>query len=380
MFGKSIQLFKIFGFKVKIDFSWVFIFLLVTWSLASGLFPEYYKDLAAWNYWVMGVAGAVGLFFSILFHELSHSLVARRFGLRMSGITLFVFGGIAEMEEEPPNAKAEFFMGIAGPLSSVLLGGILAGAWELSRLAGLQAGITGVLGYVSMMNFVLAVFNMFPGFPLDGGRVLRSALWHWKNDIRWATDIAAQVGSGFGLALMVLGVMSALGGNVVGGIWMILIGMFVRFAASSSYQQMAMQQSLEGHRVEQFMSNNPITVDPSTTVDELVSNYVYRYHHKMYPVTEDDTLIGCVSLPAIKEIPREEWAGHTVGELVEECSPETTVRPDTDAMDALRRMRRSRTSRIMVVDEEGLLKGVLSLSDLLGVLQLRMELGDIPSK
>jgi Zn-dependent protease len=219
MFGRSIRIFTLFGFEVKIDLSWVILALLITWSLAQGLFPHYFKGLTNATYWWMGIFGALGLFFSIVFHELCHSLVARKYGLPIKGITLFIFGGVASMEQEPPSAKAEFLMAIAGPASSIVLGVI----FFIIRTVGIETDwsvpLTGIFTYLAFINWVLAGFNLIPAFPLDGGRVLRSALWKWKNDIRWSTRIASRVGAVFGLVLIFLGVIQFFSGNFIGGIW-----------------------------------------------------------------------------------------------------------------------------------------------------------------
>src|SRR6185312_4915911 len=203
MFGKSINLFRLFGFQVQADLSWLILAFLITWSLATGYFPDQYLQLSMTQYWGMGVLGAIGLFGSLIFHELSHSLVARRFGIPMKGITLFIFGGVAHMEDEPPNPKSEFFMAIVGPLSSLVLAALLYGAMQGGRAVGWPEPASGIVGYLSFINVLLAMFNMVPAFPLDGGRVFRSALWAWTGDIRWATRLAARFGSGFGIVLIV---------------------------------------------------------------------------------------------------------------------------------------------------------------------------------
>jgi len=238
MFGRSVSLFKLFGFEIKVDISWLILAALVTWSLASGLFPEYYKHLPVASYWWMGATGTVGLFLSIIFHELSHSLIARRYGISIKGITLFIFGGVAEMEDDPPNSKAEFLTAIVGPLSSFLIGVVLFLIKLWGEISGWPVTVTGVLSYLAWLNIVLAAFNLLPAFPLDGGRMLRSALWSWKKDLRWATNIAANVGSGLGLMLVIGGIVSIFMGNVIGGLWWFMIGLFVRSAAQRSYQQL----------------------------------------------------------------------------------------------------------------------------------------------
>jgi len=222
----------------------------------------------------MGVAGVVGLFASIVLHELSHSLVARRYGVPMKGITLFIFGGVAEMEREPPNPKAEFLMAIAGPIASLLIAIACLGSYRLAQALGWPVEIQGVAGYLAWLNGTLVVFNLVPAFPLDGGRVLRSALWRWKENLQWATRITSQIGSGFGLALILLGVLALIGGNVIGGMWWILIGLFLRGAAGMSYRQLQIRQALEGERVSRFMNTEPVTVLAATTVKNLVEDYI----------------------------------------------------------------------------------------------------------
>jgi Zn-dependent protease/CBS domain-containing protein len=373
MFGKGITLFKLFGFKVKIDLSWLILGFLITWTLAQGLFPNLYKGLQSVTYWVMGIAGALGLLFSIVFHELWHSLIARKFGLSMRGITLFIFGGVAEMTEEPPSPKAEFFMAVAGPISSVVLSLGLFGIYFLGVSGGWPKSVTGVLNYLSFLNLILAGFNLLPAFPLDGGRVLRSVLWGWKDNIRWATQISSKIGGFFGIALIAIGILELFLGNLIGGIWLAVIGLFIRGASQSAYQQMLIRRSLEGEKVRQFMKSDPVTVSPSITVEDLVEDYIYKHHFKMYPVVEDGSLLGCVTLGQVKNIPKEKRAEHTVRELAESCSENNTVGPDEDAVKALATMQKTRSSRLMVVDENRL-AGVITLKDMMGLLSLKIDL------
>lgn len=373
MFGKGITLVKLFGFKVKIDLSWLILGLLITWTLAQGLFPNLYKGMQPTTYWIMGVAGALGLLFSIVFHELWHSLIARKFGLAMRGITLFIFGGVAEMTEEPPSPKAEFFMAIAGPISSVVLGLGLFGVFFLGIGGGWPKSVTGVINYLAFLNLILAGFNLMPAFPLDGGRVLRSILWGWKDNIRWATQISSKIGGAFGIALIVIGILEIFLGNLIGGIWMAVIGLFIRGASQSAYQQMLFRRSLEGEKVSQFMKSDPVTVSPSITVEDLVDNYIYKHHYKMYPVVEDGELVGCVTLSQVKTIPKEEREKHTVRELAESCSENNAIGPDEDAMKALSLMRKTNSSRLMVVEGRKL-AGVITLKDMMGLLSLKIDL------
>jgi Zn-dependent protease len=373
MFGKTVTLFRIFGFEVKVDWSWLILGALIVWSLATGLFPGWYKGLERSDYWIMGVAGAVGLFLSIVFHELWHSLIARRFGLNMRGITLFLFGGVSEMADEPPSPKAEFFLAVAGPLSSVGLAAVLLASSYLLRGQGPMTPVTGVLNYLGFLNLVLAGFNLIPAFPLDGGRVLRAVLWGTWNDIRRATRGASSIGAGLGAGLMFLGVVQFFMGRSVGGIWTFVIGMFVRSTARSSYRQLVFRRALEGVPVKKFMVADAVTVVPATSVEKLVEDYVYKYHFKMYPVVDGGKLAGCVTIDQVKDLPREAWASHEVGELARACSAENTIGPDEDVLKALALMQRTGRSRLMVADGDKL-AGVISLKDIMGYIALKLDL------
>jgi Zn-dependent protease len=373
MFGRRIKLFRLFGFAVYIDFSWFFLAVIVAWSLATGIFPSWYGELSKAAYWWMGVAGAAGLFLSIVLHELSHSLIARRHGVVMKGITLFIFGGVAEMADEPPSPMAEFQVAIAGPIASVIVALTCAQLNILGRTLLWPDPLTGVLRYLAMINGILVAFNMVPAFPLDGGRVLRSILWRWKQSLSWATRITSRIGMGFAFILIGLGVLSAVTGNLIGGIWYFLIGMFLRGAANMSYQQLLIRKALEGDKVRRFMKPNPVSVPSRLTIADLVEDYIFKYHFKMYPVVDDDRLIGCITTRQVKEIPRERWHQTTVGEVAELCSPMNSIGPDTDAMQALSKMNQAHFSRLMVV-EGGQLVGVITLKDMLDFLSMKVEL------
>lgn len=378
-FGKRFKLFTLLGFPVYIDPSWFLIAFLITWSLAS-VFPTYLETdealkgeapmhIARSTYWLMGLGGALGLFACILLHELGHALVARRYGVPVKGITLFLFGGVSEMAEEPKAAKSEFLVAIAGGVVSLILAGVLFAVGRVS----LPETVGAVIGWLAVINVILAGFNLVPAFPLDGGRVLRAALWQWKGSLRWATSIAARIGAGFGAALMVFAAVNLLVGNFVGAMWFFLIGMFLRNAAKSSYQQVLWRQILQGLSVRRLMNVEPRTVAPNVTVDRFVDEYVYRYHHKMFPVTDDGHLIGCVSTDEIRDIPRGEWSARTVGELAHACSEQNTINADADATVALRRMGQGGRSKLMAVDGDRLV-GILVLRDLMEYINRRTEL------
>lgn len=374
MFGRRIELFHLFGFAVRLDLSWFLVVALISWSLASGVFPPLYPELAPAVYWLMGLAAALGLFASVVLHELAHALVARRFRLTIRGITLFIFGGVAEMESEPPSAEAEFLIAIAGPAASVVVAVGCLGAGVLGPILGLPLPLTGVLMHLAGLNLLLVGFNMIPAFPLDGGRVLRSALWKFKSDLRWATRITSGLGSGFGMVLIALGVFRLVAAqDFVGGLWMLLIGLFLRNAAKVAYKQLMMRRSLQGEPVRRFLQPEPVVVSRAMSVAELVESYVYRYHHKLFPVVDGDRLLGCVTTEAVKALPQSEWQRQSVNAVMQACSTDNTVGPDADALEALSRMSRTGQSRLMVV-ENGRLLGVVALENLLKFLALKVEL------
>jgi Zn-dependent protease len=368
------RLFSLSGFEVKLDLSWLLLALLITWSLGAGVFPEEYPDLPRRVYAWMGIACAIGVFFSIVFHEFSHSMVARQFGLPIKGITLFIFGGVAEMEEEPPNPRSEFLMAAAGPLASFLLAFLFTEMESLAVAKGWPVSFVGVFDKLALINYVVAIFNLVPAFPLDGGRMLRAALWKWKNDMRVATHISSRIGSAFGLGLMLLGGFSFFQGNFIGGMWWFLIGLFLRGAATASYQQLLLKEVLREKPVKDFMRRNPVTVAPSVTVQDWIDDYVYQHHFKMFPVVDDSGLLGCVSTNRIKQIPRAEWRDKTVGEVMDRVSDANSVPASTETTKLLSTMIRPNTASRFMVVEDGQLVGMISLKDLQELIALKLEI------
>ncbi len=371
VFGRAIPLFSLFGFRVSIDLTWLILGLLITWSLAVAFFPSRYPHLAQATYWWMGLGGAVGVFVSIVLHEFSHSLVARWYGLPIRGITLFIFGGVAQMSEEPASPKVEFLMSAAGPLASVVLALLFWGLHALGSGAGWPVPATGLLLYLSYLNGLLALFNLVPAFPLDGGRMFRAALWRWRN-LRSATRIASNVGSAFGLLLIALGILAALQGNLVGGIWWLLIGIFLRNAASMSYRQVLLRQTLEGEPVRRFMSAPVVSVPPDLSLERFVQEYVYKYRFTTFPVVEDGRLRGWVRSHDGKQLGAAP-AAHTVGEICAPAQESNTIDAGADAVQALARMNETGNARLMVT-EQGRVVGIIAIRDLIEFLTLRMDL------
>jgi CBS domain-containing protein len=264
-------------------------------------------------------------------------------------------------------------MAIVGPLSSFVLSGIFYLLAAVIYKTDLPLSIYGVLRYLAWLNFILAVFNLIPAFPLDGGRVLRSILWGAKHNLKWATHIASTMGSAFGIILMVLGIISFISGDFIGGIWSFLIGTFIRGASQMSYKQMVIRKALSGENIERFMTREPVTVSPGLNIRGLVQDYIYRYHYKMFPVVENGSVKGCITTKEVKEIPREQWDNYTVGNLFKPCSNENTISLRDDAVKVLSLMNQTGNSRLMVMDGEKL-AGIVTLKDLLEFLSLKIDL------
>jgi len=371
---RQYRLFSLSGFEVKLDLSWLLLALLISWSLGAGVFPEEYPDLPQRVYAWMGIACAIGVFFSIVFHEFAHSFVARQFGLPIKGITLFIFGGVAEMEKEPPSPRSEFLMAAAGPLASFLIAFLFFEIEAFAVTREWPVSFVGVFDKLAYINVIVAIFNLIPAFPLDGGRMLRAALWKWKDDMRVATRISSRIGAGFGLALMFLGGFSLIQGNFIGGMWWFLIGIFLRTAATASYRQLLLQTMLRDQPVRNFMRRDPVTVPPSITIQEWIEDYVYQHHFKMFPVVEDSKLLGCISIDRIKIIPRADWPGKIVSEVMDPISDSNTVPADAETMKLLSTMVRPDTqSRFMVVENDQLV-GMISLKDLQELIALKLEI------
>ena len=367
MLGRKYKLFSLMGFEVGVDASWIILAILVAWSLSTGLFPVQYKNYSTTVYWLMGVLGAVGLFLSIIAHELAHSIVARRNGIPMKGITLFLFGGVAHMNTEPPGPGPEFRMALVGPVSSILIALVFYGIHLSGKALGGYEPVYGVSGYLAMINTLLAIFNLIPAFPLDGGRILRAILWKTKGNLKWATRISSKAGQVLGYFLIFFGLFRILSGNLVGGIWFFLIGIFLNNIARISYQQVLARSIFNDKPVACFMKTDIVTVPLQTTLDRIIQDYA--------PVVDDNQrLLGCLHLDQLKSIPRDSWPDTTVGHIVRPCPEESTVFRFTPAVDALSQMKDTGLSRLMVIDEYTRLVGVLSLRDMLEHLSIKVSL------
>ncbi|MBI3603134.1 MAG: site-2 protease family protein [Nitrospirae bacterium] len=375
MNGPDWQIGRILGIPIKVHVSWFLIFGFVTWSLATGYLPDMLPGLFVGRYWLMAGVAALLLFGSVLLHELGHSLVARRYRIPIGQITLFVFGGIAQMHREPPGPRAEFLIAIAGPIVSFVLGGLLLG---MATMAHVGQGLVALGILLGSVNLQLGLFNLIPGFPLDGGRVLRAGLWAWSGDFNRATRQAALAGQGFGIALAGVGATVMVGagtGAIAGSLaanggWIILIGAFLFTAARASRRQAAIRAALATVTVEEVMVRNVATLHPNLTVEEAVTQHFLPQGYGGYPVWDERGLVGMVTVQDVQALAKSLWPRRRVGDIVEPWSEDMEVSPKTPVLTALDRMFSTGRSRLAVM-QDGLLMGLVTRSGISRFLQLR---------
>ncbi|HLH23197.1 MAG TPA: site-2 protease family protein [Chloroflexota bacterium] len=366
----SFKLGRLAGIEIGVHYTWLFAFLLVAWSLASGFFPANYPGWGLATYWVVGILAALALFASVLVHELSHSFVALARGQEVHSITLFIFGGVSNLKAESERPQDEFLISIVGPLTSFVLAAIF---WAAHQLVGLgDSPLGAALGYLAIINLILGVFNLVPGFPLDGGRVLRSAIWAATGSLRRATDIASYVGQGVGFLLIFWGVARLLSGDFFGGLWTAFIGWFLNSAAETTRQQQVLSENLRGVRVAELMDPHPPTTPPDLTVTEFVTEHVLRRGQRALLVTEAGRLLGIVSITDAKELPQEAWATTPVARIMTP-TPLKTIAPDADLNTALELLVDGGLNQLPVV-QAGNVVGLLSRADILRFIQLRADL------
>jgi len=374
MFKNAVNLFEIFGFKIRVDPSWLLIAALIVWTLSTAYFPGELPDLSRIDHIALGVVAMIGLFASLILHELAHSLVARQFGLEVGGITLFVFGGVAELEQEPRNPKSEFWIAAAGPAMSFALAGLAYLILFAINGNGASGSFRSILVYLGFINLVLAIFNLVPAFPLDGGRIMRAALWHMNGDLLRATRIASNMGTIFGVVLIVAGVLALFTPNIVGGFWQILIGFFIASASRASYRQLVVKAALKDQTVRALMTKSPRTADVTLSVQALVDDIMLPGHVSFVPVTEGEHLLGYVDTSLVHEIDRENWPTTHLGDILMLSDETNTVSPDLPT-DALFERMATNGQRKWLVAQNGRLEGVISLSDLMSYLAIMQGLG-----
>ena len=391
--GNGLRLGRIAGIEIHADWSLLVIFVLIASSLAMGLFPEWHPDWGLGLIWATALGASVALFASVLVHELSHALVGRVWGIAVRRITLFVFGGVAQMEQEPPNWRAEFWMAIIGPVTSAVLGFLcfLAAGFSISPAAGefedpaqlfATLGVGGtLLMWLGQVNFVLAAFNLVPAFPLDGGRVLRSLMWAISGDFRRATRWASGAGQAFAWFLIATGVamilgarIPFLGGGLVGGLWLAFIGWFLNNAAALSYRQLLVREALRDVPVARLMLTQIATVPPGLPVSELVDRYLLRSDQRAFPVVADGRLEGMVCLHEVRKLDRTAWDRTAVRDIMIPADKLASAGPGEGASDVLTRLAGRNLNQLPVL-EDGRVRGLVRREDILKWLALYADLG-----
>ena len=366
----SFTLGRFAGIPVGVNWSWLVVFALIVWTLYSGIFPSTNPGLENGAYAVMAVVAAVIFFASLLGHEYGHALVARREGMEIDGITLWLFGGVARFRGMFPSAGAEFRIAVAGPLVSLALGvAFVLLAW----LAGLPDSVDGVLAWLGYINLTLLVFNLLPALPLDGGRVLRSALWSARGSFAWATRVAATIGRGFGYAFIAAGLLLLIFQGVFSGAWLAFIGWFLLQAAGAEDRYLVAQQALGGLRVRDLMVREPVTTRPDATLGEFMDDVVWNRRYTTYPVVEDGRAVGLLPFRCVAAVPRREWDERRVRDCMLERERVPVVAADDELLEAAGELSESDVRRALVLEGEQLV-GLLSLTDVARALELRRGL------
>ncbi|MFA5866693.1 MAG: site-2 protease family protein [Actinomycetota bacterium] len=376
MVSQGIRLGRLMGIEIRVSFSWFVIFGLVTVLLATAYFPQAYPNLPRNEYLILGFVTSFLFFVSVLLHELSHSVIARFNHINIRSITLFIFGGVAHMDEDPSTPAAEFLMAVAGPFASIILSGLFAGAYLTAGTLKLGVLFTGPLLYLAIINIYLAVFNLIPGYPLDGGRVLRAFLWAITKDIRRATRIASLMGQAFAMLLIFSGLYMIFVERAfwVNGLWFIFIGIFLQQVAAAGYEEVVMHLTLSGVKVKDIMTPDVVTVGAATMVNDLVNDYFMRYKHSKFPVVEGGAVIGVVTLQSIQDVPRDEWDRTRTRAVTPSFDKRAEVLPEMMAEEAIARMTDIHVGYLLVM-EDGDIKGILTMRDLAGAIQMRRNLG-----
>jgi Zn-dependent protease/CBS domain-containing protein len=363
----SLTLGRIAGIRFGVNWSWLVVFALIVWTLATGIFPETNKGLSNGTYIAMALVAAFLFFGSLLAHELGHALQARREGMEIEGITLWLFGGVAKFKGMFPSAGAEFRIAIAGPLVSLVLGlAFTLIAWGLS----LPSAVDGVAFWLGYINVTLLVFNLLPALPLDGGRIFRSALWAAKGDFAWATRVAAGVGRGFGYLFIAGGIAMLIFQGTFSGAWLAFIGWFLLMAAGAEDRYLLARQALRGLHVRDLVVREPVTAGPDLTIAEFMDDIVWKARHTTYPVTDNGHALGLLPFRCVAQVPRSEWEKRTVRDCMLPVEQVPVVSPDDELTDAAAELSEGDIHRALVVDGDRFV-GLLSATDVARALELR---------
>ena len=363
---------RIFGVEVGVHWSWTFIFVVVTWSFARGVLDHFYPEWGPVRLWIGGGLIAAVFFLSVLAHEMSHAIVSNKLGLPVRSITLFIFGGVANLSREPDSAGDEFKIAVVGPVTSLLLGVLFAAGWAAAY--AFDDGIAGICAQLALINVFLAVFNMLPGFPLDGGRVFRAIAWSRNHDRLRATRWATRAGEWIAYGMMAIGVIEIVLTGDLNGLWFVFIGLFLRQAAVSSYEQMVIETTLSGIVVRDVMRSDFQTVPPDVSVEELVREGIMRSHRRCFVIIAAGEFVGLVTLTDVRKIPENEWASTTVYRAMTPSAQLHTVQPGDSLMAFLSLMTEHDVSQLPVIEQREIV-GMLDRSDVMRLIQVRRDLG-----
>lgn len=359
----GIKIGKLFGIEIFLDYSWFFIFALMTWALSTEYFPSLNQAVSLTNNIILGALTALFLFASALIHELLHSLTAKRNGLEVNRITLFLFGGIAELFEEPKNAKSEFKIALAGPLTSFILAGIFWVIFLLTKSHNGLFNITVIASALAQINFLLGAFNLLPGFPLDGGRILRSIAWHYTKNLKRATQIASDSGKTIAVIVVIFGVIRIIATDTFTGTWLILIGLFLYQAAGQGYMELLIRFALEDIEIKELMNKNVLSISPYLSINELIEEYFLKLNCDTLPVIKDDKVVGIISLLEIRKKSAELTEDSRVYEVMKAFKPNIYLKEKDRAIEALKLMVSHNINFISIVDGDRL-AGILTVDDI----------------
>jgi Zn-dependent protease len=373
VFRHTIPLGRILGIPIDLDYSWFLIAILITWTLAVSYYPAAVPGGTSAEYWLMGAITAVLFFASILIHELAHSAVALRYKVPVSRITLFIFGGVSQIAGEPPSAKAEFQIAVVGPLTSLALAAFF---YLLESPLAQIAPALAIAKYLALINAMLGLFNLIPGFPLDGGRVFRAIVWGAIKDFRRATMIAAVTGRFFGFVFIIGGVWDALRGDVFNGLWIAFIGWFLESAAGAQLQQQMVQGLLGHHKVSEAMGEACTHVPADTSLQKLVDQEVLAHARRCFLVDQGDHVAGLLTLHDVKEIPRPSWNTTTAAQAMVPLDKSNKIDANAELWSAMETMSRDGINEIPVMQGKSVV-GLLSMADIVKYLQTMQQLRSV---
>ncbi len=365
MGSNSFRLGNILGIPVRIDYSWFLIVILFTWTFATGYYPNEFRNWPTLEYWIVGTVTSLMIFVSVLLHELGHSWVAMRYKLPVKSITLFIFGGVSQISAEPTSALSEFWITIAGPIVSFLLAGIFA---IVSLIVTGFAPLLGLFKYLAYINAILGLFNLIPGFPLDGGGVLMAIIWGATHNRHRALLIASGVGSFFAYLFIIFGVYEVFMGNLINGLWIAFIGWFLITASRGQASQERVKETLAGHKVSEIMSQSYTIIQSSTILQALVDEQILAGSRRSFIVEAGEDVVGLLTLHQLRDVPREQWSTTRVDQVMISCSQWKDIGPDTDLWDAIEEMDREGVNQLPVMTD-GRLDGMLTREDVISYLR-----------